>query len=233
MAIIIPIIKIRRYHDRFIFVTQIPISEHTVLTWWRHQMKTFSALLAICAGNSQWRGALVFSLICTRINGWVNNGESGDLRRHWAHYDVIVMILRLGPFWCRSRLYITGSTPDALIAFQASFKMARTFCQTKGGTRIFTRISHWRDKKNIHPRILPDISANYLGQRMKFTMGCINSMSSGAKKSSTSQLESSRCDYGGLLISSWVPMRFLWLSPESLKFTGKWNFWICPPNSGR
>ena len=41
--------------------------------------------------KGQWRGALVFSLICTRINGWVNNGEAGDLRRHQAHYDVIVM----------------------------------------------------------------------------------------------------------------------------------------------
>ena len=25
------------------------------------------------------------------INGWVNNGEAGDLRRYRAHYDVIVM----------------------------------------------------------------------------------------------------------------------------------------------
>ena len=70
-------------------------------TWWRHQMETFSALLAICAGNStvtgkfphkgQWRGALMFSLICVWINGWVNNRDAGDLRRHLAHYDVIVM----------------------------------------------------------------------------------------------------------------------------------------------
>ena len=63
--------------------------------WWRHQMETISALLAFCAGNSphkgQWRGALMFSLICARINGWVNNREAGDLRRHRAHYDVIVM----------------------------------------------------------------------------------------------------------------------------------------------
>ena len=26
------------------------------------------------------------------INGWVNNREAGDLRRHRAHYDVIVMV---------------------------------------------------------------------------------------------------------------------------------------------
>ena len=64
-------------------------------------METFSALLAFCAGNSpvpvnfphkgQWRGALMFSLICARTNRWINNREAGDLRRHQAHYDVIVM----------------------------------------------------------------------------------------------------------------------------------------------
>ena len=69
--------------------------------WWRHQMETFSALLALCEGNSpvtgefpsqgQWRGASVFSLICVWINGWVNNREAGDLRRHGAHCDVSVM----------------------------------------------------------------------------------------------------------------------------------------------
>ena len=58
-----------------------------------------SALLAICAGNSsvnsphkdQWRGALIFSLTCAWINAWANNAEAGDLRRHRAHYDVIVI----------------------------------------------------------------------------------------------------------------------------------------------
>ena len=71
------------------------------LSWWRHQMETFSALLALCAVNSpvpvssphkgQWRGALMFSLISVWINGWVNNREAGDLRRHRGHYDVTVM----------------------------------------------------------------------------------------------------------------------------------------------
>ena len=69
--------------------------------WWRHQMETIPALLAICAGNSrspvnsphkgQWRGALMFSLIYAWINSWVNKGEAGDLRHHRAHYDVTVM----------------------------------------------------------------------------------------------------------------------------------------------
>ena len=41
--------------------------------------------------KGQWRRALMFSLICARIYGWVNNREAGDLSRHRAHYDVIVM----------------------------------------------------------------------------------------------------------------------------------------------
>ena len=73
----------------------------TFVAWWRHQMEIFSALLTLCVGihrspvNSphvgQSRGALMFSLICAWINGWVNNREAGDLRRYRTHYDVIVM----------------------------------------------------------------------------------------------------------------------------------------------
>ena len=70
-------------------------------SWWRHQMETFSVLLAVCAGNSpvpvnsthkgQWRGDFIFSMISAWINGWVNNREAGDLGRYRTYYDVIVM----------------------------------------------------------------------------------------------------------------------------------------------
>ena len=65
--------------------------------WWRHQMETFSMLLAICAGNSpfpaQRPGTRSFDVFFDlRLNnGWVNNGEAGDLRRHCAHYDVTLV----------------------------------------------------------------------------------------------------------------------------------------------
>ena len=45
--------------------------------------------------KGQWRGALMFSLICAWINGWVNNGEVGELRRHHTHYNFTVMWQRL------------------------------------------------------------------------------------------------------------------------------------------
>ena len=70
-------------------------------SWWRHQMETFPRYWSFVRGihrspmnsphKGQWRGALMFSLICAWINHWVNNREAGDLRRHRAHYDVIVM----------------------------------------------------------------------------------------------------------------------------------------------
>ena len=44
----------------------------------------------------------MFSLICARINGWVNTREAGDLRRNRAHYDVIVR-----GFWVSIHLIAT------------------------------------------------------------------------------------------------------------------------------
>ena len=86
-----------------IVVITVPVSSLAPLgaTWWRHQMETFSALLAICAGNSPVPGefptqrpvtrSFDIFLICVWINGWVNNRETGDLRRHRAHYDITVI----------------------------------------------------------------------------------------------------------------------------------------------
>ena len=42
--------------------------------------------------KGQWRGALMFPLICAWMNSWANNQGAGDLRRHRAHYDVTVMV---------------------------------------------------------------------------------------------------------------------------------------------
>ena len=41
--------------------------------------------------KGQCRGAFMFSLICAWINGWVNNGEAGNLRRHRTYHDIPVM----------------------------------------------------------------------------------------------------------------------------------------------
>ena len=60
--------------------------------------------------KGQWRGALMFSLICAWINRWVNNCEAGDLRRYRAHYDRIrITELNTMPVFYLS-FYVTIST---------------------------------------------------------------------------------------------------------------------------
>ena len=84
--------------DLFMYLSVYFLDMGTIirLPWWRHQMEKFSMQRihrspVKSPPKGQWRGALLFSLICTWINGWVSNREAGDFRHHRAHYDVIVM----------------------------------------------------------------------------------------------------------------------------------------------
>ena len=56
--------------------------------------------------KGQWRGVSMFSLIGAWINGRVNTGEAGDLRRQRTHYDVIVMSWAL---WHLSEMLLNAS----------------------------------------------------------------------------------------------------------------------------
>ena len=110
------------------------------ITWWRHQMETFSALLALCAGNSpvpvksphkgQWRGALMLSLICAWMNDWVNNREAGDLRHHRGHYDVNVMKTCFSRWKCRIWEY------DNQVTYGFMLKNLSNICQIGVSTSV-------------------------------------------------------------------------------------------------
>ena len=70
---------------------------HDDVIKWKHFPRYWPFVLGIHRSpvnsphKGQWGGALVFSLICAWIHCWVYNHEAGDLRRHRAQYDVIVM----------------------------------------------------------------------------------------------------------------------------------------------
>ena len=73
---------------------------HDDVTKWNHFPRYWPFVRGIPRSSpvisphkGQWRGTLMFSLVCVWINGWVNNREAGDLRRHRCHYDVNVMCL--------------------------------------------------------------------------------------------------------------------------------------------
>ena len=55
--------------------------------------------------KGQWRGVLMCSLISAWANGWVNNRNAGDLRRHRAHYNFIIMTTR-GPLLSRGQVWL-------------------------------------------------------------------------------------------------------------------------------
>ena len=85
----IPLLPLRckyiKFYDIFIKWTQFP--HYWPFVWGIHWSPVNSP------HKGQSRGALMFCLICTWINGWVNNREAGDLRRNHVHYDVIAMLV--------------------------------------------------------------------------------------------------------------------------------------------
>ena len=88
--------------------------------------------------KGQWRGALMFYLMCVWINDWVNNGKAGDLRRYRIHYDVTVMhvvehVPVFGTCWksaektstsniCFAKSYPLGQHLTSLLTHLASVK---------------------------------------------------------------------------------------------------------------
>ena len=98
----LPIIHVRTVHPKicahvYVFLH---LLRHDDVIKWKH----FSHYWAFVRGihrspvnspKGQWRGTLMFSLICAYMDGWVNNLQAGDLRRHRDHYDVTVMVCQI------------------------------------------------------------------------------------------------------------------------------------------
>ena len=135
------------------------------IPWWRHQMEAFSALLAIYAGNSPVTGEFPAQRPVTRnfdvffdlrLNkSRANNHETGDLRRHDAHYDVTAMrwpfiqiytlsvnITYNAMYYCRVMVLSEGKvmefdTPSALLNDEGS--IFKSMCYDKGLSSARTR----------------------------------------------------------------------------------------------
>ena len=89
----------RNYHGELISMERWWIYHNNVIKWkhsayYRPFVRGIHRSPVNSSHKGQWRGALVF-FICAWINSWVNNGEAGDLRRHRAHYEVIIMWMGL------------------------------------------------------------------------------------------------------------------------------------------
>ena len=85
-------------------------------SWWRHEIETFTASLALCAGNSPVTDEFPTQRPVTRrfdvfLHLRLNKQliEAGALRRHRAHYDVIVMCQRNAQRLCVMLLFASAS----------------------------------------------------------------------------------------------------------------------------
>ena len=100
------------------------LSLYDYLIKWKHFPRYYPFLPGIQRSpvnsphKGHWRGALIFSLICAWIKGWVNTREAGDLRRHRAHYDVIVM---MNPLF---KLYLNAKDQVSFFAKSKKIDMA-------------------------------------------------------------------------------------------------------------
>ena len=85
------------YFDHNEFKHVWPCLIHDDVIKWKHFLRYWSFVRGIQQSlvnslrKDQWRGDLMFSVIFNWTNSWENNGDADDLRRHHAHYDVIVM----------------------------------------------------------------------------------------------------------------------------------------------
>ena len=110
--------------------------------------------------KGQGRVALMFSLICDRINSWVNNREAGDLRRYLTHYDVTVMVV----ITCHCPRYLL---PARKSSYTHDFQLNQ--CYLHYWTRL---LIDWQDNRqsirrheNIHPQS-SNISRTLVGNKI-------------------------------------------------------------------
>ena len=112
---------------------------HDYVIKWKHFARYWPFVLGIhrppmnSTHQGQWRGALIFSLICAWINASVNNREASDLRCHRGHYDVIVMSQA-----CVLTIYVPYLTGCQLWGFEKTLTTTLQFVMNSYD--IFTNI---------------------------------------------------------------------------------------------
>ena len=121
--------------------------------------------------KGQWHGALMFSLICTRINSWVNNDGAGDLRRYRTHYDVTVMFWsHLIAGWSRVREWKRAFRENfRWILLDDLWKIQQHWYRYRLGYRIVTAVTQFLDALLKKWRSALSISRGHFLQRTHWT----------------------------------------------------------------
>ena len=145
----------RRHGNRGVTVV-VHLSFHDDVIKWKHFPRYWLFVRGIHRSpvnsphKGQWREALIFSLICVWLNGWVNNREAGDLRRHRAHYDVTVMWSDSQATWAKEQsfhIFIHFLTNHILWLINLSLLL---YHHSTGVESIIQLKSQWGTTVNIY-----------------------------------------------------------------------------------
>ena len=120
------VVTIDQSHNHTVHLSHIPqcimqnrVVHHDDVVKWKHFPRYWPFMRGIhrppmnSPHKGQWRGALLFSLICAWTNGWGNHRNAGDLRCYRAHYDVTVMTFLFWMTYCGN--YGNGGSGDNVI----------------------------------------------------------------------------------------------------------------------
>ena len=94
---------------------------------WNHFPRYWPFVPVNSRHKGQWRGALMFSLICAWINDWVNNREAGDLRCHRGYFHVNVMSCKI-PIQSGGEQTFLGSYLSNFVLFVPTIAICFPFC---------------------------------------------------------------------------------------------------------
>ena len=113
-------------HIMYVYISNTVNSQNSksrIMSWYVIQWKLFPRYWPFEWGirspvnsprKAQWRVALMFSLICAWVNGWVKNHEAGDLRRYgihsvWRHFNVLLYPVQLRLRFDQTQTNSTGA----------------------------------------------------------------------------------------------------------------------------
>ena len=122
------------------------MAQHGGVIKWKHFSRYWSFVRGIHRSpvnfhhKGQWRGALMFSLICAWTNGSVNYRDAGDWKSRRAHHDVTVMNLNKAR---RNQVHIwTCSISKELPENQISILRENRLLTKLVWNPIFTKCNH-------------------------------------------------------------------------------------------
>ena len=106
--------------------------------------------------DSPHKGQSRRALICPWTNGWRNNRDAGDLRRHRAHYDVTIMHVHCSVLQC----FI-----EFILEFKKSLKISYELWLNSNGCLMsviffFIKI-FWTPSSSCRPRVVVAVIFNH------------------------------------------------------------------------